>query len=82
MHYEYCLNACGYRGWINRGDGPPGDVPGYYAISNSHNGTGGQYEDAASRWNKIDGNNHSLLESREHISAYGQTGQEPSLIRL
>jgi len=82
MHYEYCLNACGYSGWINRGDGPPGDVPGYYAISNSRNGSGGQYDDAASRWNKIDGNDHSLLDSRGHISAYGQTGQEPSLIMI
>jgi hypothetical protein len=38
--------------------------------------------DAASRWNKIDGNNHSLLDSMGHISAYGQTDQEPSLIMI
>ena len=82
LHYEYCLNACGWSGWINRGDAPPGDVPGYYTIHNSSNGVGGQYDDAASRWNKIDGNNHSLLDSRGHISAYGQTGQEPSLILI
>ena len=82
LHYEYCLNACGWSGWINRGDAPPGDVPGYYTIRNSTNGIGGQYDDAASRWNKIDGNNHSLLDSRGHISAYGQTGQEPSLIMI
>jgi hypothetical protein len=64
--YEYAISACGYSGWINRGDGPPGDVPGYYTIRNSTNGLGGQYDDAASRWNKIDGNNHSLLDSRNH----------------
>ena len=82
LNYEYCMNACGWSGWINRGDSPPGDVPGYYTIRNSTNGTGGQYDDAASRWNKIDGNNHSLLDSRGHISAYGQTDQEPSLIMI
>ncbi len=48
-------NACGWSGWINKGDNPPGDVPGYYVVTNSHNGAGGQYDDAASRWNKIDG---------------------------
>jgi lysophospholipase L1-like esterase len=82
LRYEYAISACGYSGWINRGDGPPGDVPGYYAIRNSRNGNGGQYEDAASRWNKIDGNNHSLLDSKGHLSAYGQTSQEPSLIMI
>ncbi len=82
LRYEYDLNACGWSGWINRGDVPPGDVPGYYTIRNSTNGIGGKYDDAASRWNKIDGNNHSLLDSRGHISAYGQTGQEPSLIMI
>ncbi|MCY2994540.1 MAG: SGNH/GDSL hydrolase family protein [Planctomycetota bacterium] len=80
--YEYCVNACGWSGWINKGDNPPGDVPGYYVITNSSNGRGGQYEDAVSRWNKIDGNRHSLLDSRGQISAYGQTGQEPSLIMI
>jgi lysophospholipase L1-like esterase len=79
---EYCLNACGWSGWINRGDNPPGDVPAYYNIQNSTNGTGGKYDDATSRWNKIDGNRHSLLDSRGHISAYGQTGQEPALILI
>jgi lysophospholipase L1-like esterase len=78
--YEYCINACGWSGWIHKGDNPPGDVPGYYVITNSRNGGGGQYDEAASRWNKIDGNRHSLLDSRGHISAYGKAGQEPSLI--
>ena len=63
MGYEYCISACGWSGWINKGDVPPGDVPGYYFISNSNNGSGGEYDDTASRWNKIDGNN-SLLDSR------------------
>jgi lysophospholipase L1-like esterase len=80
--YEYCVNACGWSGWINKGDNPPGDVPGYYVMANSSNGKGGQYDDALSRWNKIDGNRHSLLDSRGHISAYGKTGQEPSLIMI
>ncbi len=80
--YEYCISACGWSGWINKGDNPPGDVPGYYVITNSGNGAGGHYDDAASRWNKIDGNRHSLLDSRGHVSAYGKTGQEPSLIMI
>jgi lysophospholipase L1-like esterase len=80
--YEYCVSACGWSGWINKGDNPPGDMPGYYVVRNSSNGTGGQYDDAASRWNKIDGNGHSLLDSKGHISAYGKTGQEPSLILI
>jgi hypothetical protein len=50
--------------------------------TNSSNGTGGQYDDAVSRWNKIDGNRHSLLDSRGHIRAYGETGQEPWLIMI
>ncbi|HEY3320676.1 MAG TPA: SGNH/GDSL hydrolase family protein [Planctomycetota bacterium] len=80
--YEYCVNACGWSGWINKGDNPPGDVPGFYVITNSNNSAGGQYDDAASRWNKIDGNRHSLLDSKGHISAYGETGQEPALIMM
>lgn len=80
--YEYGISACGWSGWLNKGDNPPGDVPGYYVISNSSNGVGGQYDDAASRWNKIDGNRHSLLDSQGHISAYGKTDQEPSLILI
>jgi lysophospholipase L1-like esterase len=80
--YEYCVSACGWSGWINKGDNPPGDVPGYYVVTHSGNGAGGHYDDAASRWNKIDGNRHSLLDSSGHISAYGKTGQEPSLIMI
>lgn len=80
--YEYAISACGWSGWINKGDNPPGDVPGYYVITNSVDGKGGDYDDAASRWNKIDGNNHSLLDSVGHLSAYGETDQEPALILI
>lgn len=79
--YEYGVNACGYSGWLNRGDKPPGDVPGYYVIANSVNGEGGQYLEAESRWNRIDAN-HSLLDSNGHISGYGKVGQEPALILI
>jgi lysophospholipase L1-like esterase len=78
--YEYGVSACGWGGWINKGDNPPGDVPGYYVIHDSKDGVGGEYDDTISRWNKIDGNNHSLLDANGHISGYGETGQEPSLI--
>ncbi len=79
--YEYGISACGWSGWLHRGDDPPGDVPGYYTIARSTNGTGGQYDDANSRWNKIDAA-HSLLDSGGHISAYGPTGQEPAVILI
>lgn len=80
--YEYGVSACGWSGWINKGDNPPGDVPGYYVITGSTNGAGGHYDDAASRWNKIDGHRHSLLDAQGHLSAYGDTGQEPTLIMI
>lgn len=79
--FEYGVSACGWSGWINKGDNPPGDVPGYYAITESVNGAGGKYDDAASRWNKIDAN-HSLLDANGRISAYGANGQEPTLITI
>ena len=79
MDCEYAVSACGWSGWLHRGDNPPGDVPGYYVVSNSVNGAGGQYFDALSRWNKIDAR-HSLLDADGRISAYGAVGQEPSVI--
>ena len=82
MGYEYGVSACGWSGWINKGDNPPGDVPGYYVIRNSVEGAGGEYDDSISRWNKIDGNDHSLLDANGRLSAYGGTGQEPALILL
>ena len=78
--YEYGISACGSSGWLARGDKSPGDVPGYYTITGSVQGVGGKYNDAESRWNKIDGNRHSLLDANGRLSAYGQTGQEPALI--
>ena len=78
--YEYAISACGYSGWLAQGDKPPGDVPGYYSVSESVDGIGGKYNDSGSRWNKIDGNRHSLLDANGRLSAYGQTGQEPALI--
>lgn len=80
--YEYGISACGFSGWINRGDKPPGDVPGYYVVRGSVDGRGGTYDDAASRWNKLDGNGHSLLDARGRLSAYGETDQEPALILI
>lgn len=77
---EYCVSACGYSGWIRHGDAT-GDVPAYYAISDSHNGKGGAYDDAESRWNKIDGRT-SLLDARGHLSGYGGEGQEPTTILI
>jgi lysophospholipase L1-like esterase len=79
--YEYGISACGWSGWLHTGDNPPGDVPGYYVVSDSVNGTGGQYHEADSRWNKIDAS-HSLLDSKGRLSAYGQPGQEPSVILI
>jgi len=81
LDYEYSVSACGWSGWLHRGDNPPGDVPGYYVVSNSVNGAGGQYFDAQSRWNKID-SLHSLLDANGRISAYGAVGQEPSAILI
>ena len=79
--YEYGVSAAGWSGWINKGDNPPGDIPGYYVVRNSTDGAGGQYDDSASRWNKIDAN-HSLLDSQGRLSAYGPSDQEPSLILI
>jgi lysophospholipase L1-like esterase len=35
---------------------------------------------SGSRWSKIDGNSHRLLDSTGHVSAFGPAGQEPSCI--
>jgi len=79
--YEYCISACGWSGWLNKGDHPPGDVPGYYVVRNSLNGREGEYFPSESRWDKIDANN-SLLDTNGRISATGRTGEEPSLILI
>lgn len=78
--YEYGISACGSSGWLRPGDGA-GDVPAYYVISGSTNGSGGTYNDATSRWNKIDAG-VSLLDANGKISSYGQTNTQPSLIMI
>lgn len=80
--YDYAISACGWSGWLARGDNPPGDVPAYYCVTNSQDGTGGTYKDGYSRWNKIDGNGHSLLDAKGRLSAHGQTNQEPEFILI
>lgn len=71
---DFCINACGYSGWLRPGDSG-GDVPAYYYVS------GGTYADASSRWNKVD-SGVSLLDSAGQISAYGSTGTTPTNIWL
>ncbi len=79
--YEYGISACGWSGWLNRGDNPPGDVPGYYVVRDSVDGRGGRYVAEESRWHRIDAN-HSLLDADGRLSAHGGTGQEPSVILI
>ncbi len=77
LGYETCISACGYSGWVRPGCAD-GDVPGYFVVNKSSSGKW-VYDDAASRWNKIDGSTSSL-DSRGRFSAYGGKGQEPALI--
>lgn len=72
--YNYALDACGYRGYLETGDSG-GDVPAWYLVDS------GGYEPSSSGWNKIDGSN-SLLDSNSQISAYGATNTTPSLILI
>ena len=81
LGYEYGVSAAGWSGWNFRGDNPPGDIPGYYPVTDSVNGAGGHYHEEDSRWNRIDAN-HSLLDSAGHLSGYGKTGQEPDVILI
>lgn len=78
--YDYGVSACGYSGWLRPGDAH-GDVPAYYDVTNAVNGRGGTYDDAHSRWNKIDAQT-SLLDSHGHLSGEGGTGQEPRAILI
>ena len=73
--YEYAISACGYSGYLTTGDatGGNGDVPAYYNV------VSGTYTESTSRWDKINSTT-SLLDANGHISGYGATGQEPSLI--
>jgi hypothetical protein len=81
LGYEYSISACGWSGWLRKGDNPPGDVPGYYVVEHSTNGLGGVYLESESRWNKIDAN-HALLDAAGRISGYGEAGQEPDVILI
>lgn len=78
--YAICVSACQGSGWITAGDSTS-DVPAYYDVTGSSNGAGGVYNDANSRWNKID-ENVSLLDSAGKISSYGATGTTPSFIMI
>ena len=81
LGYDVGISACGYSGWIHTGDGNPGDVPAYYAVSGSSNGAGGTYSDAGSRWNKVDAG-VSLLDSNGIMSAYGASGTPPAFVYI
>lgn len=65
---DYAVSACGYSGWLRPGDAS-GDVPAYFPPL------------GPARWDKIDAR-ASLLDPRGHLSAYGQTGQEPAAVLL
>lgn len=73
LGYDVGISACGWSGWIHTGDGNPGDVPGYYVVTN------GTYSEPSSRWNKID-QGVSLLDSNSKISSYGSTNTSPDFI--
>jgi lysophospholipase L1-like esterase len=75
--YETGISACGYSGWVRPGCAD-GDVPGYYVVNKSADGKW-VYDDATSRWNKIDGVS-SLLDSQGKMSGYGSPNQPPSVI--
>lgn len=79
--WDYGISACGWSGWLAPGDSTH-DVPGFYVMTNSVNGSGGTYLDSLSRWNKIDGNNHTLLDANGHFSGWGGVNQEPTLILI
>ncbi|MFT8718168.1 GDSL-type esterase/lipase family protein [Acetobacter sp.] len=78
--YEVCISACGYSGYLIPGDST-GDVPAYYYVTGSNDGTGGIYTDSQSRWNKIDAN-VSALDSNSHLSSYGDADTEPAAIAI
>lgn len=75
--YEFCVSACGRTGWTRPGSG---GVPAFYMVKNPAGGREWAYDDVLSRWNKIDGNKHPLLDADGRLSAYGERHQEPSLI--
>ena len=69
--YEYCNSACGNSGYLCTGDNAA--VPAYYLV------TSGVFNEASSRWDKID-QGTSLLDTSGQISAFGATGTPPAAI--
>ncbi len=78
--YDYGISACGWSGWLHPGDGT-NDVPPYYFVSRSTDASGWTYDDAKSRWNKIDGKT-SLLDTDGHLSGWGGRRQEPTAVLI
>lgn len=76
--YEVCVSVCGYSGYLDTGDSTA-DVPAFYYVSGSSNGSGGTYDDTKSRWNRIDAG-VSALDSAGQLSAYGDVGTPPVAI--
>lgn len=72
LGYDLSINACSRVGWLQTGD-TSDDIPAYYKV------IAGVYNDAQSRWNKID-QGISLLDSNGKISAYGNTDEQPAFI--
>jgi hypothetical protein len=72
LGYDYGITACASNGWLQPGD-TSGDIPAWYNV------TSGGYQAASSRWNLID-QGVSILDSNNHISAYGGVGQEPAIV--
>lgn len=64
--YEVCVSVCGYSGYLDTGDSTA-DVPAFYYISGSSNGSGGTYDDTKSRWNKIDRRSSNMLDRHQHL---------------
>lgn len=72
MGYDLSVNVCRSVGWNIPGNAL-GDVPAYYKVS------AGSYNNALSRWNRID-ENVSLLDTNGMISAYGDVDTDPDFI--
>jgi hypothetical protein len=72
--YDYCINASIGSGYLQSGDYDH-LVPAYYSVQS------GTYHPELSRWSSID-SGVSLLDSNNHISAYGSVNTEPSLVYI
>jgi len=72
LGYDLSINACSRVGWLQTGD-LSDDIPAYYKV------VSGTYNEAISRWNKID-QGVSLLDAGGKISAYGNSNEQPAFI--